>query len=180
MKLKTTVFAKFIAGLAFLTSVLTWVGVVLLISKHRTVIEGLPSAILLGILFLLPTVELLMVKPLKSWGMSFRALLLLTVDVVFLSSQTFASIYWEVVGVAMSLMFVVYWPNVEQNLRWLEKPRDPASQTYLGMRPQTFMRAAVVSLVCTVVFVLSPIKALTLIPGIGGILVILVLEKKNL
>lgn len=77
---------------------------------------GLFSELLLGLLFALPAIELQLYKRLRSLGVSFRAAVVMMVDVALIGKQTFPSIWWELVAVVMSLIFVFYTPLIWRRL----------------------------------------------------------------
>lgn len=108
---KFNTFAWFCSSIFLLASIVLWIGIVSsLITNGIALSAGLPSAMLLGTFFALPAIELWRYKRWRPFGASFRAVLVMMLDVAVVGKQPFASFWWELVAVAMALIFVFYTP----------------------------------------------------------------------
>ncbi|MEO0376965.1 MAG: hypothetical protein AAF329_20575 [Cyanobacteria bacterium P01_A01_bin.17] len=110
-------FAPTFVGITFLIGVACCAGIAIEISRSQTVfIEHLPSALLLVVLALAPSIEYWRIKRLRWRGITVRAGLVLAADALLSQGQDFISVYWEVAGVAIALIWVFYTPLLWRTL----------------------------------------------------------------
>lgn len=114
---RVNLFAWFFAIVFFVAGVTLWVGALAGIAIYGTaLVSGLPSAMLLGLFFSFPLIELLRYRHWRPKGVSFRIAILMMADGALMADGDvfaqpgFASVHWEVVAVASSLLFVFYSP----------------------------------------------------------------------